>query len=115
MKVNELVIATLTSVLLFVGGTVTWAQAQCTNCVPGNGSGLTDCNVEWSVTMMPPLSPKGLPKNKLVCYEGDPRCDFDSNLLNSSCTFHLGLCINNNDSRLPLCQLTGLSSIQIMS
>ncbi|GBD25885.1 Anti-sigma-I factor RsgI2 [bacterium HR30] len=73
-------------------------------CIPGGGSKGTDCHLEWLVqTMQIPESPKftgsGLPKNKYLCYEGDPRCDIDPDLNNKSCTVPVQLCINNADPR----------------
>ena len=59
-------------------------------CTPGGGAPRTDCHLEWVFTPATgpgnAVSANGLPKNRLVCYEGDPRCDRDANLTNSSCT-----------------------------
>ena len=127
MKVNELIMPTLAGVLLSAGVTVTCVLAAaavglpCTDsapandCVPGGGTKATDCNVEWSVSPAPARDIRGIPKNKLTCYEGDPRCDFDPDVTNASCTFHVGLCINNTDPRLPTCQATELAGIQVLS
>ncbi|MBI3786436.1 MAG: hypothetical protein HY270_23860, partial [Deltaproteobacteria bacterium] len=72
-------------------------------CSPGGGPLRTDCNIEWEVVPVPPLSAKGIPRNRLTCQEGDPSCDFDGNLTNHSCTFRVALCLNNNDIRLTAC------------
>src|SRR5690242_168214 len=74
--------------------TVALASAQvplCTSvapfnpCVPGGGPKATECNVEFAVTPVPPLTASKMPRNKLICYEGDPRCDADPDLGNGSC------------------------------
>jgi hypothetical protein len=46
---------------------------------------------------------KGIQKNRLYCYDGDTRCDYDGAKDNNSCTFHAALCINNSDPRFPKC------------
>src|SRR5438128_577978 len=82
------------------------ASAPCTAaapfnpCTPGGGPHATDCTAEWLVTPRPALSTTGAPRNRLVCYEGDPACDFDGDPTNRSCTFHAALCLNNADQRL---------------
>ncbi|MBI3783217.1 MAG: hypothetical protein HY270_07435, partial [Deltaproteobacteria bacterium] len=70
-------------------------------CIPGGGSKKTDCTMELLSTPVPVPGKSGVPKAKLVCYEGDPKCDFDANLTNKSCTFHARVCINSADPRLP--------------
>jgi cysteine-rich repeat protein len=127
MKINDVVASILTGVLLAAGTTATVAAPaaavgpMCTDtapvngCVPGGGPRQTDCAVEWSVTPVPPRDGHGIPKNKLTCYEGDPRCDFDPDPTNASCTFQVGFCINNTDPRLPLCQATGVTSLTVVS
>src|SRR5262249_7800711 len=82
-------------------------------CIPGGGSKTTDCNLEWLAAPVK-LNGKGMPKNKIVCYEGDPRCDNDSILTNKSCTFYPIMCLNNSDnSRLPTCFASGISSFEV--
>jgi cysteine-rich repeat protein len=88
------------------------------SCIPGGGSKTTDCHLEWIVPLTNfPDSPKftgsGFPKNKYVCYEGDPRCDVDPDLTNKSCTVPVRLCINNNDPRFPTCSITGLNAFEV--
>lgn len=88
-------------------------------CIPGGGSKASDCHLEWLVeTMQIPQSPKftgtGLPKNKYICYEGDPRCDVDPVLNNNSCTVPVRLCINNADPRFAgQCVPSGLSAFEV--
>ena len=60
---------------------------------------------------MPTLTKLGVPKNALVCTEGDPGCDFDTD--STGCTFHVTLCINNPDPRLPKCVLTDVASFEV--
>jgi cysteine-rich repeat protein len=45
----------------------------------------------------------GIQRNRLYCYDGDGRCDFDGQKDNNSCIFHAALCINNTDLRLERC------------
>ena len=68
--------------------------------------------MEWQFTGMPSKLSNGCPvpdysrsiqRNRIICYEGDPRCDFDGSLSNNSCTFRTSICINNNDPRFPKC------------
>ncbi len=127
MKTNELVRSTLAGIFLSAIAAVTWPFAatavgpMCTDvapvndCVPGGGIKSTDCNIEWLVNPAPPRDTRGIPKNTLTCYEGDPRCDFDPDLTNSKCTFNVGVCINNTDPRLSTCQATGLALLKVKS
>jgi cysteine-rich repeat protein len=83
------------------------------NCVPGGGFAKTDCNMEWLTTLLPPLNRKGFPKNKLSCYEGDPRCDVDPDIHNGSCTFAVRLCFNNSDARLTTCSPSDIKTFEV--
>lgn len=72
-------------------------------CVPGGGSTRTDCAGEllpFGVALQVPAS--GLPKTKVTCTDGDPRCDADA-LIDGVCRVRTSLCLNNHDPRLPLC------------
>jgi cysteine-rich repeat protein len=82
-------------------------------CIPGGGKASTDCVLEWRVNPIPTLSRKGMPKNLSICYEGDPRCDSDTNLTDHACTFMPRLCINNQDPRLIGCFNTGVVSFEV--
>jgi hypothetical protein len=86
------------------------------DCSPGGGSAKTDCQMEWRFTPMPkslvnatptPDLFRGRPRNRIVCYEGDPRCDIDTNLDNHRCTFRTAIVINNADPNLPDCSSAG--------
>lgn len=104
------------------------AAAQCTDppatngCAPGTGSKKTDCLLEWRFTPMPQKLVNATPtpdarfvrftphatrlpiqRDRIICYEGDRRCDFDTDLNNASCTFRTEMCINNEDPRFPKC------------
>lgn len=92
------------------------ALAPDNQCAPGGGSKTTDCQMEWRFTPMPqryanatptPDVMRGRQRNRIICYEGDPRCDFDPNLNNNSCTFRTQIYINNHDANLPACSVTG--------
>ena len=82
-------------------------------CAPGRGSKKTDCFMEWLVTPVPGLDRKGLPVKKVICYEGDPACDIDTNLGNKECTFQAQICLNNNDPRFPECQPLDITSFEV--
>jgi cysteine-rich repeat protein len=83
-------------------------------CAPGGGSKSTDCQMEWRFTPMPkryvnatptPDIRSGRQRSQIICWEGDPRCDFDANLTNHSCTFRSEIFINNEDPNLSLCSI----------
>ena len=84
-------------------------------CVAGGGPKSTDCFVEWAPTPVPPRARSGFPKTKLICYEGDRRCDADPDLANKQCTVVTRLCINNADARLPQCVASDVESVQVLS
>ena len=84
-------------------------------CVTGGGPRTTDCYLEWLPTPVPPRAQSGMPKNKLICYEGDPRCDADPVLTNGLCRVRLRLCINNQDPRLPQCAPFDLDAVEVKS
>lgn len=84
-------------------------------CVRGGGPKATDCFLEWAPTPVPARGRDGFPKNKLICYEGDPRCDADANLTNNLCKVRTRLCINNADPRLPQCIATDVESAEVRS
>ncbi len=84
-------------------------------CIPGGGLKSSDCNLEWLVTPPPPATSQGIPKNTVVCYEGDPHCDVDADLTNHSCTMPLALCINNTDPRFPACHPSSVNTFDIIS
>jgi cysteine-rich repeat protein len=82
-------------------------------CVPGRGSKRLGCAMEWLTTPATLPGRGEIPKNRLVCYEGDPQCDFDPDVNNKSCTFRAQICINNADPRLPLCVPSSLTSFAV--
>ncbi len=95
------------------------AAAQCTggaagsSCLPGNGGEKTDCHLEWRTSATADLRRNGLPKNRIVCYEGDPRCDLDPDLDNQSCSVAVALCINNHDARLDACSPSAVDTFEV--
>ncbi len=103
----------------FIGPNCSDTNSPNNPCSPGGGSKRTDCNIEWQLN--PPIPPIGglnqqtLPPHRRVCYEGDPRCDIDSNLTNHSCTFQTMICANNSDPRLTSCLPSDFNSLTIMS
>lgn len=84
------------------------APAWANECVPGSTSSVS-CAVEWLIDAPPILDNKGVRRNRVVCYEGDPRCDADPNLNNNRCTIRMAPCINNHDPRLPRCTPNSVS------
>jgi len=82
-------------------------------CVPGGGSGRSDCLLEWLVTPAPDLDRRGLPRRKIICHEADPECDSDPDISNHSCSVPVRLCINNADARLPDCTPTDVDAIAV--
>ena len=84
-------------------------------CVPGGGTKATDCFLEWAATPVPKRGRNGLPTTKIVCYEGDPRCDADPDLGNQQCSIRVRLCINNSDPRLPQCVATDVDTAEVKS
>ncbi len=82
-------------------------------CVPGKGSGKTDCLIEWLVTPAPP-DVGGFPTGTIECTDGDPSCDADGNA-DGECTFSVAACVNNADTRLPSCDASvfGIASLSI--
>lgn len=110
-------------------GAAVSAQAVCTDpvpnndCSPGGGSTKTDCQMEWLFTPVPkklvngvpvPDEFRGRPRNRIICYEGDPRCDFDADLNNHSCTFRAAIVINNEDPNLPKCSIAaGVATFEV--
>jgi kumamolisin len=81
-------------------------------CVPGGGAKATDCNIEWRVYPVPPYNRMQIPINALTCTDGDPSCDFDG-AINHSCTFHVGMCLNNNDPRLVRCSPLDIDTFEV--
>ncbi len=84
-------------------------------CVPGKGAQALDCGMEWLPSPVPVRDRHGVPKTRLICYEGDPTCDADPNLNDGVCELRTQLCINNHDPRLPRCQATDVTSFEVKS
>jgi hypothetical protein len=85
-------------------------------CVPGGGSRVSDCLLEWLVLPTPPPDTNGLPSRSVVCTDGDPSCDADG-LADGTCTFRMAACMNNVDPRFapsdqgPGCTSPGLVTL----
>jgi len=88
------------------------AAAPGNACIPGGGSPGTDCALEWRVDPAPAPDRRGVPRARIVCFEGDPRCDVDPELDDASCTVALTLCINNHDPRLA-CAPSGIVAFEL--
>jgi cysteine-rich repeat protein len=76
--------------------------------IPGGGFARTDCPLEFLIDH-PTLDVRGRPASRQVCHHGDPTCDFGSQP--NECRFHLWLCANNNDPRLPTCTPGGVLTV----
>ena len=100
--------------------TATPTAADCTDqvptnpCVPGGGSAKTECALEWRVPSAPQFLNHSIPINKVYCTEGTSVCDFDPDLTNHSCTFHVRLCINNQDPRFPSCTPSNVATFEVV-
>lgn len=109
------VASVLAAVLALPAARLQAQSLECTGptCVPGGGSKGSDCIFEWLVPLAPELDGKGLPKRKLVCHEGDPRCDSDPDISNHSCSFAVRFCINDVDPRLPACTPSDVAAFAV--
>ena len=74
-------------------------------CVPAGRVQAQDCFAEFRLET--PL-PEAIPPPRLTCVDGDPTCDADDVV--GQCTFRVGICLNNTDSRLP-CTPDAISSV----
>jgi len=86
--------------------------APLNECIPGGATSRLDCLQEWLSLPETARNYKGVPKSKIVCYEGDPNCDEDPDLTNGLCTFRTQICINNTDPRLPNCIPSDVSTFE---
>jgi 6-phosphogluconolactonase len=98
------------------------SRSTCTDAAPGlcspGGRSLktkTDCVAEWLVsTTSPPVNPRtNLPLNRVTCQNGNPGCDFDGDGTDDHCTFHVQVCVNNQDPRLTSCSPIDIASIEL--
>jgi hypothetical protein len=93
-------------------GTPTPAPAP--DLIPGGGRLASDCMLEWSTDPAPPLGRNGLPTNRLDCTDGASACDFGP-AGDKACTFHVAMCFNVDDDRLPGCTPTDGQRVQVLS
>jgi len=82
-------------------------------CVPGGGVQSTDCFSEWAPNPIPKRKADQTPKQTMICYEGDPRCDIDGVPNNRSCTLQTRICINNSDPRLS-CVPADVAKLEVL-
>jgi len=86
-------------------------DAECTaaspgECIPGRGTVATECYTEFVVITDPPpaVNPHtNLPDYRVSCQNGNPGCDFDNDGTDDHCTFHVRVCVNNQDPRFGTC------------
>ncbi len=99
--------------------TATWPPPLCTqaapenSCAPGGGSRSKDCLLEFHLPEPASRNRQGVPRNRIVCTDGDPHCDADGDSTNGVCAIPLQLCLNNLDPRLPKCFASGVSLVDI--
>ena len=65
-------------------------------CIPGKGSGKTDCTAEFFIDA--PVTPTEISKAKVTIADGSPS-DFDGTA-DGVCVVHMVLCLNNADPRI---------------
>jgi hypothetical protein len=84
-------------------------QAACPGecSVPGRGSTITECMVEYDGPVL--NYPSGNEK-QIRCTDGDPACDADG-VANGLCETAIRVCLNNTDPRYPACTPTGVASL----
>ncbi len=66
---------------------------------PGGGSPTTDCWAAWHLenpSNVPLYDKHGFISAKQACRDNDAGCDFDGGVA-GSCTFHVGVCVNNSE------------------
>jgi hypothetical protein len=89
--------------------------------IPGGGSGMTDCLVEWEVADPQEdrlADRRGLLTRRRTCVDGDPLCDRDM-AANGACVFEVRGCVNVLDERLrdgagsALCDPSGIEAIVV--
>ena len=80
--------------------------------IAGRGNSTTDCALEWAM-VNPDLDRNGIPWIRQSCQDGDPSCDVGTTP--GECTFHVWICSNNHDARLPLCTPGGPALGTILS
>jgi hypothetical protein len=80
------------------------------DCLSGRGSTQKACIAEWLVVPQPVFT--GRPPTRLSCRDG-ANCDADGDATNHRCTFHLALCLNNHDPRLPRCTPTDVATVDL--
>jgi cysteine-rich repeat protein len=68
--------------------------------IAGGGSAASDCVVGWAMDR-PARDDRGVPRVRQACRDGDPLCDFDPTP--GVCEFHVWMCANVHEPRLPLC------------
>jgi hypothetical protein len=83
--------------------------------IEGSGSTDDDCIVEWVVldpVEVPGVDRRGRLTPRHTCVDGDPRCDQDG-MVNGSCAFAVGACLNVEDPRLAKCSPSDVTRVVI--
>jgi cysteine-rich repeat protein/YVTN family beta-propeller protein len=95
------------------GFSCTGQPSRCTRLlIPGQGKNA--CMLEWFTEEAATwVGRNGLPSRWLMCTDGDPQCDFGAATGDNACTFHVGVCLNVADTRLP-CSPTDVARVQLL-
>jgi hypothetical protein len=78
--------------------------------VPGKGSEKTECTSEFYGAQLMPPSP-GKKAKRAICVDGDA-CDGDG-LVNDTCVFSIGVCLNVEDARFADCVPAGVTAFAV--
>src|SRR5262249_42579761 len=62
----------------------------------------------------PSVDRYGLPSQNQLCTDGDASCDFKPETP-GVCEFHVQVCFNNADPRLPACAPAGIGTVKVLS
>jgi len=97
---------------LVVHATLSPRNCLAGDCLSGGASSLgTQCMVEW--LLEPPPTVSRPTATLIACRDGDA-CDADG-AVNQSCTFHVAVCFNNHDPRLPSCVPSDVKLVELLS
>jgi hypothetical protein len=99
---------------LACAGTCRFDRTDCAGPqIPGGGSPLSDCRLEWQVVNPDAPLKNDRPKARQRCGDGDGACDFDEGVADA-CRFRLQLCFNRDDLRLrPRCRPREVGTFQL--
>ena len=108
---DQILIADRDNFVVRAIGQLTFVPADCTGagaatCIPGGGKASADCVTEFKIA----ARGGGGSAPSLSCADGDPSCDADGTI--GQCTFRIGVCLNNEDTRFG-CTPGGITSLKL--